>query len=403
MVCDLACQPGERVTGVIAYDMIEGRFMDIGASSVVLATGGAGWLFHPNTDNLKTVTGDGYSLALRAGAGLVDMEQVQFLPLSVVYPKSMRGVFAGEPSRTSGPKGVLRDGDGALLLEGLNRRTRDELSNAVFQAMRDGPVTEHGAVLLDLRGNNELPSGSPELAGWKRPTGAVRQAYGRDVFFGHEPMEIMPTVHHLMGGVATDIHGRSEIPGLFAAGEARGGLHGANRLGGVALLDILVFGRHAGKAAAAYAQSSEVGAPPPNIGAEALAETLGAAQSREKGERAGDLRRELMDAVWHGMGGARNNERGKTALAKVREVGQRMDNCAVTPQKSWNLDALDFLELNMMVPSAEAILLASELRRETRGAHVRDDMPEADPELEGKRTRVDMQAGSLGAAWQTIQ
>ncbi len=403
MVCELAGRPGGPVSGVIAYDMIEGRFLDIRASSVVLATGGAGWLFHPNTDNLKTVTGDGYSLALRAGAGLVDMEQIQFLPLSIVYPRSMRGVFAGEPSRVSGPRAVLRDGDGAKLLDGLDRRTRDELSNAVFAAMREGPVTEHGAVLLDLRENRKLPADSPELAGWKRPTGAVRQAYGRDVFFGHQPMEIMPTVHHLMGGVATDVEGRSEVAGLFAAGEARGGLHGANRLGGVALLDILVFGRHAGQAAAVHAQSVKGAAPASNIGAEALAETLGAAQSREKGERAGDLRRELMDAVWQGMGGARSDARGRKALSRVREVGGRMADCRVVQKKSWNLDALDLLELNLMVPSAEAILLASELRRETRGAHMRDDAPEADSAMEGKRTRIAMTGGALGAEWQAIR
>jgi succinate dehydrogenase/fumarate reductase flavoprotein subunit len=403
MVCELAGRAGTPVTGVIAYDMIDGRFLDIGASSVVLATGGAGWLFHPNTDNLKTVTGDGYSLALRAGAGLVDMEQIQFLPLSVVYPNSMRGVFAGEPSRVSGPRGVLRDAEGAKLLDGLNRRTRDELSNAVFAAMREGPVTEHGAVLLDLRENRELPPDSPELAGWKRPTGAVRQAYGRDAYFGREPMEILPTVHHLMGGVATDVEGRSEVPGLFAAGEARGGLHGANRLGGVALLDILVFGRHAGRAAAAHAAAAKGAAPASNVGAEALAETLGAAQARRTGERAGDLRRQLMDAVWRGMGGPRSDERGQEALARVREVGGRMADCAVVPEKSWNLDALDLLELHLMVPSAEAILLASELRRETRGAHVRDDMPEADPAMEGKRTRIAMSGGALGAEWQAIR
>ncbi len=403
MVCELAGQAGSRVNGVIAYDMIAGRFLHIGASSVVLATGGAGWLFHPNTDNFRTVTGDGYSLALRAGAGLVDMEQVQFLPLSVVYPNSMRGVFVGDPSRVSGPRGVLRDGDGALVLDGLDRRTRDELSNAVFAAMRAGPVAEHGGVMLDLRENRELPPDSPQLATWKRPTGAVRQAYGRDAYFAKEPFEIMPTVHHLMGGVATDVDGRSEIAGLFAAGEARGGMHGANRLGGVALLDILVFGRHAGQAAAAFAASTKAGPPMSNMGGEALEEMLGAAQSRAAGERAGDLRRELMDAVWHGMGGARNEQRGRQALARVRQVGARMAECAVVPQKSWNLDALDLLELHLMVPAAEAILLASELRRETRGAHVREDMPDADPAMEGKRTRIAMHDGTLHATWQAIQ
>lgn len=402
MVCELAGRAGTRVTGVIAYDMIAGRFLHIRASSVVLATGGAGWLFHPNTNNFKTITGDGYSLALRAGAGLVDMEQVQFLPLSVVYPSSMRGVFAGEPSLVSGPKGVLRDGEGALLLDGLDRRTRDELSNAVFAAMRDGPVAEHGGVMLDLRENRKLPPDSPERAAWKRPTGAVRQAYGRDAYFGKEPFEIMPTVHHLMGGVATDVDGRTEIAGLFAAGEARGGLHGANRLGGVALLDILVFGRHAGQAAA-FAASTQTEPPMTNLGVEALEETLGAAQSRAAGERAGDLRRELMDAVWQGMGGARSDVRGRKALARVRQVGARMADCAVVPQKSWNLDALDLLELHLMVPAAEAILLASELRRETRGAHVREDMPDADPEMESKRTRIAMRDGVLHAAWQAIQ
>ena len=110
-----------------------------------------------------------------------------------------------------------------------------------------------------------------------------------------------------------------------------------------------------------------------------------------------------MDAVWQGMGGARSDARGRKALSRVREVGGRMADCRVVQKKSWNLDALDLLELNLMVPSAEAILLASELRRETRGAHMRDDAPEADSAMEGKRTRIAMTGGALGAEWQAIR
>lgn len=402
MACQLLQDPSGRVTGVIAYDIVEGRLLSFYARAVVLATGGAGWLFYPHTDNIKTVTGDGYALALEAGASLVDMEQVQFLPFSVVYPECMRGLYAGEPSAVGGPRGVLRSADGELVMDQLDSRKRDEVSNAVFAAMRQGPVAKHGGILLDLRGNRELPLKSPELRNWRRPFEAVRLAYGRDASLGKEPFEVQPTVHHMMGGVWTDTSGRSNVTGLFAAGEARGGVHGANRLAGMALLDNVVFGRRAGQAAAAFSLNGSIDPPAACPAAEALEETLRECMSRRTGERAARLKREVTDAVWHTMGGPRSEERSGHSLERIRAVGARINECALVRQQRWNLDVLDFLELRLMVLSAEAIVLSASFRRESRGAHVWEGKPEQDPVFAGKRTKVTLQDGTMAARWELV-
>ena len=404
MVCALVGGDQNRrpVDGIVAYDMVEGDILCFDASAVVLATGGAGWLFYPHTDNIKTVTGDGYALALRAGAGLVDMEQVQFLPFSVAQPESMRGVFAGEPSRVGGPEGVLRDANGNLVIDQLNRRQRDEVSNAVFAAMRQGPVTRGGGVLLDLSGNRKLPPDDPSLKDWVRPSRAVRQAYGRDAFLGKIPFEVQPTVHHMMGGIWTDVDGCSNVQGLFAAGEARGGVHGGNRLGATAHVDSLVFGRRAGRAAAAYSGAGKTGTRTADQAAAGLEDLLTVAKSRRKGERAAQLRRETTDAVWHAMGGPRSRERCQHSLACLRQVRARQNDCALASQDRWNLDVLDFLELQLMIPSAEAILLAASLREESRGAHVWEGTAQREAAFAGKRTRVSLTDGALAAEWMAV-
>lgn len=404
MVCELVCegQGAKHIAGLIAYDMVDGRFLNLRAPAVILATGGAGWLFYPNTDNLRSITGDGYALALQAGAGLVDMEQVQFLPFSIAHPESVRGTFVGEPGRVGGPAGVVRLADGSVVTDGLNRRTRDEMASAIFQALAKGPLTESGALLLDLTANRDLPKDSPQALGWKRPSGAIRQVYGRDAFFGKTPFEVVPTVHHMMGGVGTDGDGMSEVAGLFAAGEARGGIHGGNRLGGVALLDIIVFGRRSGVAAAAFAKGTQDRRPTANLGAEAWEETLAHGMARATGKRAATLRREVMETVWEGLGGRRTEEGCSSALARLRAVGERAGDCRLSSEKRWNLDVLEFLELRLMLPSAEAILRAAALRSETRGSHSRDDHPEADPALDDKRTRVRLDDGAMTANWEAV-
>ncbi len=404
MVCQLLQEKDKdkRIIGAIAYDVVEGRLRTLYAPAVVLATGGAGWLFYPHTDNIKTVSGDGYALALTAGASLIDMEQVQFLPFAVVYPESMRGLYAGEPSAVGGPRGVLRSADGGFVMDQLDKKKRDEVSNAVFNTIRQGPVTEHGGVLLDLSGNRAFPLGSPELRNWSRPFEAVRMAYGRDAFFGKEPFEVQPTVHHMMGGIWTDTTGCSEVPGLFAAGEARGGVHGANRLSGMALLDNIVFGRRAGQSAAVFSASNPVAFSPQGEGAKTLQDQVRECKERKRGERAAGLKREITGAVWHAMGGPRSEERIRSSLERMTAARVRIPDCVLAPQQRWNMDVLDFLELRLMVLPAEAILRSALIRQESRGAHVWEEKREQDVSFTGKRTRVTVKNSTMVAQWKAV-
>ncbi|MBC7104690.1 MAG: FAD-binding protein, partial [Firmicutes bacterium] len=229
---------------------------------MVLATGGAGWLYYPHTDCLRGATGDGMALAYAAGAELVDMEMVQFIPFAIVHPPSFCGILIGEPS-VAGPHGVLLDGQGRLLLENVRRQTRAAVTRVMAEALAAGRGTERGALLLDMSGNLKSREGREHLAYLKRRgrLEAVRRAYGDKAYKGEEPWEVLPSAHYFIGGLRVDPWGATNLPGLYAAGQAAGGVHGANRLGSVSLAELFVFGRRAGLAAARFALGHPPGLP----------------------------------------------------------------------------------------------------------------------------------------------
>ncbi len=242
---------GDRVAGAFGYWRESGRFVTFKAKSVVIATGGIGksWKI---TSNSWECTGDGMALAYEAGAELLDMEFVQFHPTGMVWPPGVKGLLVTEAVRGEG--GILRNNNGERFMEKYDPKrmelsTRDVVARSIYTEVKEGRGTPHGGAFLDI---SHKPA---EFVKSKLPSMYHQFKELADVDITKGPMEVGPTCHYVMGGIRVDAEtGQSSFPGLFAAGEAAGGMHGANRLGGNSLSDLLVFGRRAGLGAAAYAK-----------------------------------------------------------------------------------------------------------------------------------------------------
>ena len=245
---------GERVAGAFGYWRENGRFVVFRAKSVVIATGGIGKAWRI-TSNSWEYTGDGMALAYDAGAELMDMEFVQFHPTGMVWPPGVQGILVTEAVRGEG--GVLRNKDGERFMERydperMDLSTRDVVARAIYTEAKEGRGTEHGGAYLDI---SHKP---PEYVKKKLPSMYHQFRELADVDITKGPMEVGPTCHYMMGGIRVDAEtAQANVPGMFAAGEAAAGLHGANRLGGNSLSDLLVFGRRAGQAAAEHAKQTE--------------------------------------------------------------------------------------------------------------------------------------------------
>ncbi|HML05703.1 MAG TPA: FAD-binding protein, partial [Methanobacterium sp.] len=234
---------GQSVIGATGISLQDSKFIVFKTKSVVMACGGAGWLY-PVTSNTLQKTGDGYSLAYDAGADLLDMEQVQFHPTGMVFPESRKGVLVTEAVRGEG--GKLINAEGERFMKNYDPRgelaTRDVVARAIYNEIREGRGTQIGGVYLDVTHLRD------EVIEEKLET-MLLQFLDVDVDIRKKPMEVAPTAHHFMGGIKIDEHGKSTVKNLFAAGEVTGGVHGANRLGGNALADTQVFGKRAGESA----------------------------------------------------------------------------------------------------------------------------------------------------------
>ena len=253
------------IIGGLIYDASKGVLLAINSPSVIIASGGLSTLFFPKTDTMRGNTGDSYAIALRAGADLVDMEQLQFLPFCLASPPSYEGLLAGEPS-TASYLGVLRDKNGKIILNGVHLRTRAACSEAIMRAVEDGRGSPNGGAFLDMTANKELPKSGPYFMKYLQdslPTAYInaRQALGKEAAKVEVAWEVRPGAHYMMGGIRVNDDGASVggddegsvkhgISGLFAAGQAMGGLFGANRLGSTSLTELAVFGSRAGVAAA---------------------------------------------------------------------------------------------------------------------------------------------------------
>ena len=403
---------GGRVVGAFGYDRERGRFHLFRAAAVVLATGGIGRAFRI-TSNSWEYTGDGHALAYAAGAELIDMEYVQFHPTGMVWPPSVRGILVTEGVRGEG--GVLRNSEGRRFMfddipdlyanqtasdpeEGWRytqgdkdaRRppellTRDHVARCIVREIREGRGSPHGGVFLDIAWIREKLKDGPAHIRRKLPSmyHQFRELAGIDITA--EPMEVGPTTHYVMGGVRVDGETQmSRVPGLFAAGECAGGLHGANRLGGNSLSDLLVFGKRAGQYAAAYASenprgdhASAEGEQSESASAEALApfdDPAGGAEAVNPYA----IQSELQDLMQDRVGIVRNQERLESGLEGVLALRERSAGVRVDGNRSWNPGWHTALDLPNLLLVSEAVARTAALRKESRGAHFREDHPGKD-------------------------
>lgn len=375
----LACRliaDEQGVRGVVALRLPDGQVTALLAGAVVIATGGAGWLYYPHSDCHPTATGDGYALALAVGAELADMEFVQFVPFAVTHPDAMIGLALGDPA-DAGPEAVLRNGAGDEVLRNIGRRTRAEVSRAIAREMAAGKVTPYGGLELDVTPNLKTPEGRAVFDRVKEKfiVMLAKAAYGPKAGRWEEPWDVCPTAHFNMGGIRVDEHGRTTVPGLYAVGEAQVGTHGANRIGSVALAELFVFGRRAGEDAARQAASSVPDDPDPTVVAAAVAE-VEALFGRQGTHRPVELIRRLQRTMWENVGLVRTEAKGEAALAAIADLAQAADDIRTGAGRPYNTEVADSVQLRLMLGAARAIATAALLRRESRGAHFRADFPE---------------------------
>jgi succinate dehydrogenase / fumarate reductase, flavoprotein subunit len=365
---------GQRIAGAIAYWREQGRFVVFKAKSVVIATGGIGKAW-PITSNSWEYTGDGMALAYEAGAELLDMEFVQFHPTGMVWPPGVQGILVTEAVRGEG--GILRNKSGERFMERYDPKrmelsTRDIVARSIYTEVREGRGTEHGGAYLDI---SHKPA---EYVKRKLPSMYHQFKELADVDITKQPMEVGPTCHYVMGGIRVDAEtAQTAVPGLFAAGEAAAGLHGANRLGGNSLSDLLVFGRRAGLAAANHAKQVASPAMDPAQLERAEKEALEPFQ-RKNGDNPYAIHRDLQATMQNLVGIFRNRDDVQRALGALEKFRQRLARVSVEGSRMFNPGWHLALELKSMLTVSEAVARSALVREESRGAHSRIDFPNLD-------------------------
>ena len=389
---------GGRIAGALGYFRETGRFVLFKTSAIVLATGGIGKAWQI-TSNSWEYTGDGHALAYEAGAELIDMEFVQFHPTGMVWPPSVRGILVTEGVRGEG--GVLKNNKGERFMFGYmpemfkgdfaeteaeadawvkgdrkqNRRppellTRDVVAKAITKEIAEGRGTEHGGVLLDIASKQR-----PDYIKQKLPSMYHQFKELAHVDITKDPMEIGPTIHYVMGGVKVDPETQeSTVPGLYAAGEVGGGMHGANRLGGNSLSDLLVFGRRAGQYAA-----SKRATPPAIPDAEVEPAMRDALESFEReGENPYAVQQALQVVMQRHAGIIRDKHGLETALVELEKLESRARKVGVTGSREYNPGWHTAIDLQSLLIVSEATARAALERTESRGGHTRSDYPDSD-------------------------
>ena len=405
---------GERVSGALAYDRERGRFRLFRAKAVVLATGGVGRAFSI-TSNSWEHTADGQALAYNAGAALQDMEFVQFHPTGMVWPPSVKGILVTEGVRGEG--GVLRNSEGRRFMfddipdnykpqtadteeEGWRyvqgdksaRRppellTRDHVARCIMREVKAGRGSPHGGVFLDIAWIKEKVPNAAEHIKKKLPSMYHQFKQLADIDITKVPMEIGPTTHYIMGGIRVDGDTQmTSVPGLFAAGECAAGLHGANRLGGNSLSDLLVFGKRAGEYAAKFAKEHDTGPLARDTGPEverAMAHALAPFERGASGEAPYHVQHELQTMMQELVGIVRVDAEMRTALDRLQELRTRANKVGVVGNREYNPGWHTAMDLPNLIDISEAIARSALERRESRGGHFRDDFPDKDPVFGG--------------------
>ncbi len=367
---------GDRCCGAIGYWREQGRFVVFKAKSVVMATGGIGKAW-PITSNSWEYTGDGMALAYEAGAELMDLEFVQFHPTGMVWPPGVQGILVTEAVRGEG--GILTNSKGERFMEKYDPKrmelsTRDVVARSIYTEVKEGRGTEHGGAYLDI---SHKPA---EYVKKKLPSMYHQFKELADVDITKGPMEVGPTCHYVMGGIRVEADtAQSTLPGLFAAGECAAGLHGANRLGGNSLSDLLVFGRRAGLAAAKHAK--EVSSPTIDPAQVDAAEKYALEPfQRQSGESPYAVHRDLQKTMQSLVGIFRTRGDVEQALSELEKLNERWKLVSVEGSRMFNPGWHLALDMHSMLKISEAVAKCALVREESRGAHSRIDFPETSAE-----------------------
>jgi succinate dehydrogenase / fumarate reductase flavoprotein subunit len=399
---------GNRCVGAFAYDRERGRFKVFHAKAVVLATGGIGRSFQV-TSNSWEYTADGQALAYQAGAALLDMEFIQFHPTGMVWPPSVKGILVTEGVRGEG--GILKNSEGKRFMfddipenyrsstadnpeEGWRytqgdksaRRppellTRDHVARCIRREVKAGRGSPHGGVFLDIAWIKEKLPNSVEHIKKKLPSMYHQFKQLADLDITKEPMEVGPTTHYMMGGIQVDADTQmSTVDGLFAAGECAAGLHGANRLGGNSLSDLLVFGKRAGEYAAKFAKDHGAGKLDQSQVDEAAKRALAPFERGAAGENPFAVQHELQEVMQNHVGIVRVESEMQQALEQIAALHTRAAKAGITGNREYNNGWHTALDLENMLSISEIIALAGIERKESRGGHFRDDYPEKSAE-----------------------
>src|SRR6266481_5281435 len=382
---------GERIAGAFGYWREQGRFVTFKAKSIVIATGGIGkaWKI---TSNSWEYTADGMALAYEAGAELLDMEFVQFHPTGMVWPPGVQGILVTEAVRGEG--GILLNKDGERFMERYDPQkmelsTRDVVARAIYTEAREGRGTEHGGAYLDI---SHKPA---EYVKKKLPSMYHQFRELADVDITRGPMEVGPTCHYMMGGIRVEAEtAQSNVPGLFAAGEAAAGLHGANRLGGNSLSDLLVFGRRAGLAAAEHAQRASP-ASIDSVQIEQAEKELLAPFSSTGAESPYAIHRDLQEVMQNLVGIYRTKEDLQRALVELEKLKARAAKAGVEGSRLFNPGWHLSYDLRAMFIVSEAVTHSALARTESRGAHSRIDYPNLDTVWEKKHNIIVRESGAM--------
>jgi succinate dehydrogenase flavoprotein subunit len=393
---------GDRIAGAFGYWRETGSFILFDAPAVVLATGGIGKSFKVSSNSWE-YTGDGHALALRAGSNLINMEFIQFHPTGMVWPLSVKGILVTEGVRGDG--GVLKNSEGKRFMfdyipavfkgqyaeteeeadqwlkdNDSARRTpdllpRDEVARAIVAEVKAGRGTPHGGVYLDIA--SRMPT---EEIKRRLPSMYHQFIELAEVDITKDEMEVGPTCHYVMGGIEVDPDtGGAATPGLFAAGECSGGMHGSNRLGGNSLSDLLVFGRRAGLGASEYVRAlPERPKPPQDAVDEATKMALAPYEAHENAENPYTLHAELQQSMNDLVGIIRKEDEILEALAKLDELRDRLQNVAVEGGRVYNPGWHLAIDMRNMLLVSECVAKAALQRTESRGGHTRDDHPAMD-------------------------
>jgi succinate dehydrogenase / fumarate reductase, flavoprotein subunit len=417
-VLQLVHDANGRVAGCVAYWRPNGEFVTFKAKAVIVATGGTGrsWKF---TSNSWEGTGDGHAMAMWAGARLIDMECIQFHPTGMVWPLSVRGLLVTESVRGDG--GVLRNSEGKRFMfdyvpamfraetaeteeeadkwyddHTAGRRPpellpRDEVARAINSEVKAGRGSPHGGIYLDIASRR-----SAEFIRRRLPSMYHQFMELAGVDITREAMEIGPTCHYIMGGIKVDAEtAATDVEGLYAAGECTGGMHGANRLGGNSLSDLVVFGRRAGMGAADYIEAGQ-GTTDLDMGEveSAIKEALDPFD-RVGGENPYDIQRDLQDMMQVNVGIIRTASEIDFAITQLDVFTQRVQNMTVKGGRAYNPGWNLATDLPAMLSVCKTVAIGAKNRKESRGGHTREDFPKPDPAY-GK---INFAHSSEGGTW----